>query len=166
MNTFSDFSFGNTLALSFVLQELIKDTFEFINETNLLEKFFQFVDPHDRHWDDLFKARWKPGFVCKIFGVIHFVEVGVKFIKFIGDVPETEYEDLILVPNFIEWGDKCMWILCNFINWSESRLDVMGDKILNIFPNKLIDLNFIFWVGFQFWNFVDMSELINKYPLI
>ena len=42
----------------------------------------------------------------------------------------------------------------------------MGDKILNIFPNKLIDLNFIFWVGFQFWNFVDMSELINKYPLI
>jgi len=43
-----------------------------------------------------------------------------------------------------------MWILCNFINWSESRLDVMGDKILNIFPNKLIDLNFIFWVGFQF----------------
>ena len=46
MNTLSDFHPGNTFSLSLELKELIKDTFEFLYQSNLLKIFLKFVDSH------------------------------------------------------------------------------------------------------------------------
>lgn len=101
MNTFSDFYPGNTFSLSLELKELIEDTFEFLDQPNLLKIFFQFVDSHGSHWNNFFFYCWESGLIFMVFAIIHSVEPLEEFSQFITDVIKAEDEDLKVRPQFI-----------------------------------------------------------------
>ena len=166
MNTFTNLSFGDIFAFSLVLQKLVKHSLKSIYQSDFFKEFFKLIDSHHGNGHNFFRVGWKSCLICEIFGVVHFKEAWVEFIEFVWYVPETEYEDLIMIPYLIEWGHEGMRIFWDFIEWSELGLDVVINEILNVLPHVFVDFHLVLRVRFELWDPVDMSESMNIYALI
>lgn len=83
-----------------------------------------------------------------IFGVVHSVETLEEFCEFITDVEVTEDEDLEMWPDFIKIVDEVMGIFGDFIEGSESGLDVMLNKWLDVLSDQSVDEDFVWGGGF------------------
>lgn len=143
VNTLPDFNSWNIFSLSFILKKLIKDSFEFIDQSYLLEILFQFIDSHSCNWNNFFLLIWESCAIFVIFTVVHSVKTLEELCQFITDVVETENKDLEVRPYLVEVRDKVMRVFGHFLNWSKTRLDVKLYKTLNVLPNKFVDSDFV-----------------------
>lgn len=70
-----------------------------------------------------------------------------------------EDEDLIMSPDFVEGRDKGMRIFAQLFEGSEFFANILIDESLYIFPDELIDLDFLLGGGFdQHCKIVDVSN--------
>ena len=145
MNTFSDLNSWHRFSISFILKELIKDSFKFINQSYFLEIFFKFIDSHCSYWNYFLFIRGYCIFSCilVIFTVVHSIESLEELSKFVTNMIKTEDKDLEMWPDLVESWDKIMWIFCHFLDGSESRLNVMMYKFLNIFSDEPVNSYFV-----------------------
>ena len=157
MNTFPDFNSGNVFALSFVLKELVEDSFELLDEFNLFKILLEFVDSHGGNGDNFFFSNWEPGHVLMILAVVHSVEPLEEFGQFITNMIKAEDVDLEVWPYFIEGGDKVMGVFGHFVDGSETGLDVELYEGLNILSDELVDEYLVSSGGLLCWQFKDES---------